>query len=76
MSVSQLKHAPVFFKLLHLEPTAGTVADVTEHGVWFSSDEVLKEIRGNYPLPPALQGAAKLAVFVPFANIEWIVGAE
>ena len=76
MTVSQLKHAPVFFKLLHLEPTSGTVADVNEYGVWFSSDELLKEIRGNYPLPQALQSSPKLAVFVPFSGIEWIVGAE
>jgi hypothetical protein len=76
MTVSQLKHSPVFFKLLHLEPTAGTIADISEHGVWFASDELLKEIRGNYPLPPTLQSAPKLAVFVPFSGIEWMVGAE
>ena len=76
MTISQLKHASVFIKLLHFEPAAGTIADISEYGLWVSSEELVKELRGNYPLPQPLQGAAKLAIFVPFSSVEWMVTAE
>ncbi len=76
MTLSQLKHAQIFVKVANSEAFSGTVVDVDEHGIWLSSDELMKEIRGNYPLPKFLQDAAAPSIFLAFPQIEWMIGAE